>query len=531
MNLREAGGRLTTTAGVWAAIILLSQPARASVSAQIGLNFTGATLGIDSQALPPDANGAAGPVNFVELINGRYSVFDKASGNRVQTMTDVKFWANAGVVLPSSLEPTDPRIAYDPASQRWFASQVDVDPTVELTNRFLLAVSATADPTGTWTGFAFRADPQANTFADFPTFGLDANGVYLGAELFDDLGNDIGPTLSMVPKADLLASPPTVAGRTDLGTLSQGAVPQPAITTGVASTSEPVLAIGDLGQDFSPHSTLAAFTVAPGAGAGQAAVAMSQVLTVASYSVPINPPQPNGLNNLDDGDARISASVRRVGDTLYAVHSTEVNNRAAIQWFKMNAVDFSILQSDVLTDPNLDLFYPSIAANSSGTVVIAFNGSSLNSYVSSYAQVGQMVNGQLVFGPVQLLKSGTANYVTRGFSGATRWGDYSTTSVDPVDPTHFWTIQSIPFPHSTWSTQITELILSSEVVLDITRGQNETILTWPASATGFQLQFTPALSATTSWTAVSASPTMVGNLFQVVVPDSSTQGFYRLIQP
>ena len=535
MSLKRVARGLILPAGVWICLVLSSLPGGASVSFQIGLNFRGATLGIDSDALPPDSNGTVGPTNFVEFINGRFTVFDKVAGTRVQTMTDLDFWVNAGLPLPNNLTPSDPRLIYDPASRRWFASQIDVDPNVQLTNRFLLAVSTTADPTLSWNGFAFRADPQGRTFADFPTLGLDANGVYLCGELFDDLGNDIGPTLVMIPKSDLLAATPTVAGRTYVGALPNGAVGQPAITLGAASTSESGLAMGDLGLDFAPHSTLAAFTVAPGAGAGQATLAASQVLGIPSYSVPINPTQPNGLDNLDDGDARISASVYRVGDVLYAVHGTEVNKRAAIQWFKIDAVTFSLVQTDIISDPTLDLFYPSIAANAAGIVVIAFNGSSQQSFVSSYARVGELVNGSVVFAPAQLLKSGSASYVT-SISGTSRWGDYSATSVDPTDPNRFWTIQMIPNQRTSWATQITELIVSSSmssspVSLSIARGPNDTIISWPTNAANFQLQFTPALSSTNNmWSTVTASPTIVSNLFQTVVPASTNQGFYRLIQ-
>jgi hypothetical protein len=536
MSVQQVASGRIVPAGVWICLIFSSVPSGASVSVQIGLNFTGATLGIDSDALPPDSNGTVGPTNFVQFINGRYTVFDKATGTNVQTMTDRDFWVNARVPLPNNLQPSDPRLIYDPSSQRWFASQIDVDPNVQITNRFLLAVSTTADPTLSWKGFAFRADPQARTFADFPTLGLDANGVYLCGELFDDLGNDIGPTLVMIPKSDLLAATPTVAGRNYVGALASGAIGQSAITLGTASTSESVLAIGDLGLDFAPHSTLAAFTVALGTGAGKAVLAASQVLSIPSYSVPINPTQPNGLDNLDNGDARISASVYRIGDTLYAVHGTEVNKRAALQWFKIDAVTFSILQTDVISDPTLDLFYPSIAANAAGIVVLAFNASSQQSFVSSYARVGELVNGSVVFGPAQLLKSGTASFVT-SITGTSRWGDYSATSVDPTDPNHFWTIQMIPTQRTTWSTQITELMLSSStssspVSLSITRGPNDAVISWPTNAANFQLQFTPALSSTNNtWSTVSPSLTVVSNMFQTVVPTSTSQGFYRLIQP
>ena len=124
-------------------------------------------MGTDSTALPPDCNGALGPTNYVEFINGRYSVFDKTTAARVQTFTDLTFWSRAGISVPSPRwAVTDPRLVYDPLSQRWFAVQVDFDTRNLInSNHFLLAVSGTIDPTGPWQGFAITSDPTASSTA------------------------------------------------------------------------------------------------------------------------------------------------------------------------------------------------------------------------------------------------------------------------------------------------------------------------------------------------------------------------------
>src|SRR5690348_4970188 len=74
-----------------------------AVSAQIGQNFTGTTFGVDSDASPADGNGAVGPQHFVEFVNGRFSVYEKATGKRVQTMTDLRFWNAAGINFTSTV--------------------------------------------------------------------------------------------------------------------------------------------------------------------------------------------------------------------------------------------------------------------------------------------------------------------------------------------------------------------------------------------------------------------------------------------
>ncbi len=95
-------------------------------------------------------------------------------------MTDLAFWTNSGVAFATGLAVSSPRIIYDTYSQRWFACMEDFKLTGPQTgNRFLLAVSDSADPTGTWHGFGFSADPVNGYYADFPTLGVDADGVHL----------------------------------------------------------------------------------------------------------------------------------------------------------------------------------------------------------------------------------------------------------------------------------------------------------------------------------------------------------------
>src|SRR6266705_6708943 len=163
--------------------------ADAAVVVEIGQNFTGSTYGVDSPYTPPDCNGAAGPDQFVELINGRFSVYAKTNGTRLLTLTSEEFWTASGLTFDSGVIVTDPRIVYDPSVQRWFASATDFRPSDESSNRFVLAVSEDENPAGGWTGLAFMADPTGGNFADFPTLGVDANGVYLAADMFDDSQN------------------------------------------------------------------------------------------------------------------------------------------------------------------------------------------------------------------------------------------------------------------------------------------------------------------------------------------------------
>lgn len=515
----------------------------------IGRNFMASTLKVDSSAVPPDSNGAAGTVHFVEFINGRFSVFNKTDGIKVKTMTDISFWTQAGITIPSGWDVTDPRIIYDSASQRWFASQVDFDPSgVINTNRFLLAVSTTAYPTGAWQAVTIPTDPGGNNFADYPTLGLDAQGVYLGGDMFDANANPVGPSLVSIPKAGLLANPPVISGLTRFGTMNynvRGDILQP-VTCFDGSGQGNVLSVASIGLDlngnFVTTNKLVLFQVHNPGGPGVATLTASSFLSVPAYTVPLDPTQPDGSVNLDDGDARMSAKVYEVGGVLYAVHntqytnpavppSTQSTNLAALQWYRIDGTTHAVLESGTIVDPVMDLFYPSIAANSSGTVVIACNGSSSANFIGGFALVGTTVNGVTTFAAPLLLKEGVASYQNTDSTGTSRWGDYSALCVDPVDSARFWTIQEFPSSRTAWSTQVTELITSSAIPvpnLSIAESGNNVVLSW--TGTSFTLETTPILT-TPNWTAVTQNFSTNNGVVTATLPADGGQGFFRLKGP
>ncbi len=528
-------------------------------------NFSATSYGIyntNSAALPPDCNGDIGPNHYVEFVNGIFAVYSRTNGALLDLKSDLDFWASAqvGIDVADGWDVTDPRIIYDPESQRWFASQVDVDTLTQALdgimglNHFLLAVSATSDPTGPWQGESFDSDPDQVNFADFPTLGVDSQGVYLAADMYDSNGDpttstDVGCGLVSIPKADLLASPPVFTNRTWFGTqpiTERGQVYQPA-TCRDGSSVGCVLAAGDIGNTSDFHSNLVSFTVQNVTSAG-ATLGAPRLITVTPYMVPDNAAvgvpvltaiQPDGTQTLQANDARFSGRAYVVGGVLYGVHNTYLNGRIAIRWYRINAATGALLESGTLADPNLDLFYPAIAANLGGTVVIAYNSSGAGpiSYISCCAVAGLTVNGVTTFGSPILLRAGVTSYHgddedTSGLglgNPTSRWGDYSTVSVDPTDPNRFWLIEMYPSDTNVWTTQISELMTSLPELAITAAGSNVTV-TWPSALAGYQLQSAPTLNAAVTWTNVTQSPITNGSQVSVTLPVTPGQQYFRLQQ-
>jgi hypothetical protein len=238
-------------------------------------------------------------------------------------------------------------------------------------------------------------------------------------------------------------------------------------------------------------------------------------------------------------DARFSAKVYAVGGVLYAVHSTELNNRVAIRWYRIRASDDALLESGTIADPNLDFFFPSISVNPHGVVAIAFNGCGPSTPVSCYALLGQTINGVTSFGDRVLLQGGAASYhgddellaELLGQPAFSRWGDYSAISNDPSDPNRFWTIQmfpSDPANNDVWSTQVTELVVAPQVLLAIQMAGTNVTLSWSSTFTGYQLQSATNLAPPANWSNVTQPPLTIADQLVVTLPAAAPNQFFRL---
>jgi hypothetical protein len=126
---------------------------------------------------PPDPVGDVGPNHYVEMVNLVFAVYDKA-GNRLLGPVDTgTLWA--GFSVPDCTDPSgDPIVLYDQTTDRWILSQFTTrgfdDPSLPFYN--CVAVSQTGDPTGAYFRYAFITQPDTADggffFPDYPKYGV-----------------------------------------------------------------------------------------------------------------------------------------------------------------------------------------------------------------------------------------------------------------------------------------------------------------------------------------------------------------------
>ena len=108
--------------------------------------------------------------------------------------------------------------------------------------------------------------------------------------------------------------------------------------------------------------------------------------------------QPGPKADIYAGSVTISGNAVQLGGSIWATQTTTGDDRLAVRWYAIDAATDILLQSGEVTDPTLDLYFPSIAVNEFDQVVIGMNGSSETDYVGACAAVGETVGGVTSFG-------------------------------------------------------------------------------------------------------------------------------------
>jgi hypothetical protein len=431
-----------------------------AASLSIGTNVTGLSFQ-RTGIIPSDNFGAVGPNHIVQTGNNGFQIYDK-QGKVLQASSLDDFFRGTGLPVRNASGNFDSRVIYDPTSQRWFASAADrtdrfgIAQTFPLGNRVVLAVSNSADPTLGWKGLAVPVGDDNNPqFADAPNLGVDADGVSIGVQLF---GADLlttGSTVFTIPKQDLLGSNPNIdRGTAILGVPRQdyGALVIP-ITDFTSPADGKVDFLSQVNNQQLVRSSLSL----------QGELSDPTNINVKSLRRPRFGIQPDGTRTLETGDNSLGGSVIRVGNSIWTVNTSASDDgaRNVLRWYEIDAATNQIKQQGEVGDVTHDYFYPSVAVNPSGDVVIGFNRSGLNEFISSYAIAGSTVKGKTEFGQPLLLKAGEANYFRDFGAGRNRWGDYSSTVLDPSDPLSFWTFQNVAGRDNQWFTQITQVRLNA----------------------------------------------------------------------
>ncbi len=397
----------------------------------VGQGFTGPQGTFSVNSAPPDSNGVVGPNNFVEIVNQSFAVFNKSGTPIYGPVPTNTLWSGFGGGCQTN-DDGDATVEYDKLANRWIVSQFSVSTTPYLQ---CVAVSTTGDPTGSYNRYSF----QYGNFPDYPKLGVWPDAYYTTFNMFN--GNSFaGPEVCAYDRTKMLAGQAATqqcfALSNSYGSLLpsdlDGSTPPPSGSPNyVLSFATNSLQLWKFHVDWTTpaSSSLTGPTTIP----------------VASFSPACGGgtciPQSGTTQQLDSLADRLMyrLAYRNFGDheSLVVDHSVTVGSSVGVRWYELrNPSGTPLVQQQGTYAPDAsDRWMGSVAMDRNGDMALGFSVSSgsLHPGIHYTGRLSGDAPGVMTQGEGVILDG--AGSQTGGLS---RWGDYTSMSVDPSDDCTFW---------------------------------------------------------------------------------------------
>jgi PKD repeat protein len=425
-------------------VLLLDEPSPLPEIDFHGLEDSGSSI-------PPDVNGAVGPYHMMITLNTQIRIMER-DGTPISTVSTGSFWHP----LPGSGGVFDPKIYYDPYENRWILAMPSfVNPNI---SRLMVAVSETNDPTGNWFMYTFDGNPTDDLWFDYPNYGfnkkwlvvsgnmVDAQPVYAALYIFnikqlyefnpgvEFTRYEVYDGFSLIPSAtfDKDEEDIYIVDNTNGNLDGKGYIHLRKVTGQLNNPQLMEIGYIEVPDPWEDWSYFNNGDFAPQLGSDQ---------------------------KFNTVDARFQYMIFRNNKLWCTQHiylPADNPTRSSVQWWQLTPTG-EILQRGRVDDATGYNFcaFTSIAVNAMEDVMIGY---------ASFSP-GQYAGGSYVFryadDPLNTMRQphqyidGLAPYY-KTFGGLrNRWGDYTSTVVDPVNDLDFWTLQQyaeLPGSQDHWGT-------------------------------------------------------------------------------
>jgi len=402
-------------------------------------NFDG--LGSDDGVIPPDTDGDVGPNHYFQVVNLQYAIYNK-SGVKVFGP-----YASSSIFqgLPNNYNDGDAIVLYDEIADRWLFSQFSLPNFPNGPFYENVAVSQTGDPTGAWYRYQFTFDD----LPDYPKLSVWSDGYYMTINRFSTGSMSFdGTGAAALPRNQMLAGVANVS-----------------MVYFTLPFSDPAFNVlpADCDGEFPPSGTPCYFAYTKTskihiyefyvdwANTANSTYTESVVLPVTSYTsnMPTGISQKGTNVTLDPLSGRLMFRLqfRKFIDhwSMVANSTVRVGEIAGIRWYefrKTGSGEWLVYQQSTYSPDNNHRWMGSIAMDSSGNMALGYSVSGENMY-PSIRYCGRFSSdplNEMTISEKSIIAGGGSQ--TNTWSGnPSRWGDYSSMSVDPSVPATFWYTQ------------------------------------------------------------------------------------------
>ncbi|MFH1161418.1 MAG: T9SS type A sorting domain-containing protein [bacterium] len=434
---------------------------------------------------PPDPQGEIGPNHFVQVVNSNFAIYSRTGTLLFGPASLSTIWN--GIPDPwNGTNNGDPVVLYDQAANRWLISQFSLPNSTQYAE--LVAISQTGDPTGSWYRYVYEFGSE---MPDYPKFGVWPDGYYLSVNQFTGGSTWGGVSASALERNKMLAGDPSaLAIFFDLGPSGDPESMLPSDWDGSASppVNSPNYFTYFNNWSSPPNCYLKIWEfhvnwVTP----ANSTFSLATSLTTSPFDSEICPafrgrciPQPSTLIKLESLSDRL---MYRQQYRNFTTHQTIVNNHtvdvdgtghAGIRWYELRNTGsgWSIYQQGTYAPDAYHRWVGSLAMNTGGDIGLGYSVSDGSTIYPGIRYTGRRASDPL--GTMTTVEQTVISGSGSQTGPASRWGDYSGMSVDPVDDNTFWyTTEYIQTTGSSnWKTRIASFVLNNV----------PTVVTLPASA-------------------------------------------------
>jgi hypothetical protein len=431
---------------------------------------------------PPDPVGDVGPNHYVEMVNLVFAVYSK-TGTRLLGPVDLgALWADFPIEDCTD-ESGDPIVLYDQTTDRWLLTQFTTrglnpaTPTVPFYN--CVAVSQTGDPTGAYYRYAFitQADLEDGGyfFPDYPKYGVWRDSYIMTTR---DFGFDdrYGISVYGLEKNKMVDGDPNARAVqffledrvVPLNLIGDGLLPPDLDGTTKPKNDVPAPIVGTQDDGGGYGATFDALNIwefdVKWRSTPIASIALKAQLPVAAFdsifpcgvvpgSEPPNArdclPQPgitDGSRFLDILSYR-QRPIHRLAYRNKGAFETMVTNQSVealpglggTRWYEIRRTSgtYSVHQQGTYALPDgVHNWMGSIAADKNGNMALGYSVVSATDVFPGIRYTGRLSGdplGQMTLGEGVVINGTAAQTHVNS-----RWGDYTSMNVDPVDDCTFW---------------------------------------------------------------------------------------------
>jgi hypothetical protein len=411
---------------------------------------------------PPDPVGAVGPQHYVQMVNLVFAVYSK-TGTVLLPPTAIGALWNGFAVADCGDASGDPIVVYDQFADRWILSQFTTRGPQYYN---CVAISQGSDPTGAYYRYAFSSGLN---FPDYPKYGLWNDSYVITTREFGPAG-EYGIGVYALEKAAMLVGKPGarfVAFFLDgndpaiLPLVGDGLLPAYVDGRQRPDPLLPIPIVGTQDDGAGYGATFDALNIfeldVKWRSTPTASLVLKTQLPVASFDsiFPCAPtsrdclPQPGVSNPTQKLDVlsyrqrptwRLAYRNFKTHEALITSQSVEASpGVAGMRWYELRRSNgaYAVHQQGTFApDDGVQRWMGSAAMDRNGNIALGY---SVVNAVDVYP--GIRYTGRLTGDPLGQMTLGEGVIVNGSGVQTTsnsRWGDYTSLNVDPVDDCTFW---------------------------------------------------------------------------------------------